>query len=113
MFYPSKSLATKNTPLLSSGQEGTLGYFSPWKNVVMYYDRCGSYNGLYVLGEAIKEKKILKIYQVRSLLKRWKMKMSKILVVVGSGNVHGNTDQLSDAFIKGAKELVMMLLKLY
>ena len=30
--------------------------------------------------------------------------MSKILVVVGSGNVHGNTDQLSDAFIKGAKE---------
>ena len=32
------------------------------------------------------------------------MKMSKILVVVGSGNVHGNTDQLSDAFIKGAKE---------
>ena len=31
------------------------------------------------------------------------MKMSKILVVVGSGNVHGNTYQLSDAFIKGAK----------
>lgn len=29
--------------------------------------------------------------------------MSKILVVVGSGNVPGNTDQLSDAFIKGAK----------
>lgn len=28
------------------------------------------------------------------------MKMSKILVVVGSGNVHGNTDQLSDAFIR-------------
>ena len=60
IFYPSKSLATKNTPLLSSGQEGTLGYFSPWKNVVMYYDRCGSYNGLYVLGEAIKGKENIK-----------------------------------------------------
>lgn len=60
IFYPSKSLATKNTPLLLSGQEGTLGYFSPWKNVVMYYDRCGSYNGLYVLGEAIKGKENIK-----------------------------------------------------
>lgn len=30
--------------------------------------------------------------------------MSKILVVVGSGHIHGNTEQLSDAFIKGAKE---------
>lgn len=30
--------------------------------------------------------------------------MSNILVVVGSGNHHGNTDQLSDAFIKGTQE---------
>lgn len=30
--------------------------------------------------------------------------MSKILVVVGSGSLRGNTDQLSDAFIKGAQE---------
>ena len=31
--------------------------------------------------------------------------MSKILVVVGSGNIHGNTNALADAFIKGVHEV--------
>lgn len=60
IFYPPKSLITQNTPLLKSGQEGTLGYFSPWKNVVLYYGSCGSYNGLYILGEAVKGKEYIK-----------------------------------------------------
>lgn len=30
--------------------------------------------------------------------------MKNILVVVGSGRVHGNTDRLADAFIEGAQE---------
>ena len=29
--------------------------------------------------------------------------MKKILVIVGSGRKQGNTDQLADAFISGAK----------
>lgn len=53
IFYPPKSLDVNQTPLLESGSEGTLGYFAPWGDVVMYYGSCGSYNGLYVLGEAI------------------------------------------------------------
>lgn len=53
IFYPPKSLDVNQTPLLESGGEGTLGYFAPWDDVVMYYGSCGSYNGLYVLGEAI------------------------------------------------------------
>lgn len=60
IFYPPKSLVTQNTPLLMSGQEGTLGYFAPWKNVVLYYGSCGSYNGLYTLGHAVKGKEQIK-----------------------------------------------------
>lgn len=37
----------------SDGPFGTLAYFSPWGNVVMYYSECGEYPGLYIMGEAI------------------------------------------------------------
>lgn len=52
IFYP-EPLDTSDTPLLESGSVGTLAYFAPWDDVVMYYSRCGAYSGLYVLGEAI------------------------------------------------------------
>ena len=32
---------------------GTLAYFSPWGNVVMYYGAASQYPGLYILGEAV------------------------------------------------------------
>lgn len=53
IFYPPEALDTNQTPLLQHGGEGTLGYFAPWGDVVMYYGACSSYNGLYVLGEAV------------------------------------------------------------
>jgi Uncharacterized conserved protein len=58
--YPPQPLDTAETPLLQKGSTGTLGYFSPWGNVVMYYGECSSYNGLYVLGEAIKGSEYIK-----------------------------------------------------
>lgn len=53
IFYPPEALNTNQTPLLQHGGEGTLGYFAPWDDVVMFYGPCRSYSGLYVLGEAI------------------------------------------------------------
>lgn len=52
IFYPPKKLGTANTPL-ADAKAGTLAYFAPWGNVVLFYDRFGSYKGLYALGEAI------------------------------------------------------------
>ena len=51
IFYPPKALST------SGGMEGdcpagTLAYFSPWGNVVMYYGAASRYSGLYILGTA-------------------------------------------------------------
>jgi len=53
IFYPPKKLGTANTPL-ADAKAGTLAYFAPWGNVVMFYDKFGSYKGLYALGEAIR-----------------------------------------------------------
>lgn len=54
IFYPPQALAIQDTPLLKNGGIGTLGYFAPWNNVVMYYGSCEAYDGLYILGEVIK-----------------------------------------------------------
>lgn len=53
IFYPSEKLDTSDM-IESDGPFGTLAYFSPWGNVVMYYSECGEYPGLYIMGEAIK-----------------------------------------------------------
>ena len=52
IFYPSKELDVSNTPM-AKGPAGTLAYYEPWGDVVMYYDACGGASGLYALGEAI------------------------------------------------------------
>lgn len=52
IFYPSKKLDVNNTPM-AKGPAGTLAYYEPWGDVVMYYDDCGGANGLYALGKAI------------------------------------------------------------
>ena len=52
IFYPPTKLNTSNTPS-AEGPAGTLAYFEPWGNVVMYYGSFGRYRGLYDLGIAV------------------------------------------------------------
>lgn len=51
IFYPGK-LDTSEA-VSADAKKGTLAYFSPWGDVVMYYKDFGSYSGLYELGQAI------------------------------------------------------------
>ena len=53
IFYPPDKLDTGDTPLAEGGGEGGLAYFSPWGDVVMYYEAYGPYSGLYDLGTAV------------------------------------------------------------
>ncbi|MFX1503285.1 MAG: cyclophilin-like fold protein [Promethearchaeota archaeon] len=52
IFYPPKKLDTIDTPL-AKAQFGTLAYYAPWGDVVMFYGSFGSASGLYDLGNAI------------------------------------------------------------
>jgi hypothetical protein len=51
IFYPPKKLNTADTPR-ADAQEGTLAYYAPWGNVVMFFGSFGSAAGLYELGHA-------------------------------------------------------------
>lgn len=51
-FYPPQKLDTSDTPL-GSGEAGTLSYYSPWGDVVMFYDFCSPNGSLYGLGEVV------------------------------------------------------------
>ena len=53
IFYPPKKLKTDNTPLVKSASNGTLAYYAPWGDVVMFYGSFGSASGLYELGRAV------------------------------------------------------------
>ncbi|MEJ2279945.1 MAG: cyclophilin-like fold protein [Candidatus Lokiarchaeota archaeon] len=52
IFYPPKKLHTADTPL-ANAKFGTLAYYAPWGDVVMFYDSFGSASGLYDLGNVI------------------------------------------------------------
>jgi len=52
IFYPPKKLNTADTPQ-ADARAGTLAYYAPWKDVVMFYGRFGSAAGLYELGYAV------------------------------------------------------------
>ncbi len=54
-FYPRQKLDTTSTPL-SSGEAGTLSYYAPWGDVVMFYDYCDPNGSLYGLGEVVSGK---------------------------------------------------------
>lgn len=54
-FYPPQKLDTSDTPL-SSGEAGTLSYYFPWGDVVMFFDNCNPNGSLYGLGEVISGK---------------------------------------------------------
>lgn len=50
-FYPEK-LSTEDTPL-SGGEPGSLSYYEPWGDMVMFYAPCTPNNSLYELGTAV------------------------------------------------------------
>jgi hypothetical protein len=52
IFYPPKKLGTTDTSS-ADAQAGTLAYYAPWGDVVMFYNRFGSASGLYELGRAV------------------------------------------------------------
>jgi len=50
IFYPPMKLNTTDTPLADGGRAGTLAYYAPWGDVVMFYRGFSSAPGLYELG---------------------------------------------------------------
>ena len=52
IFYPPEKLNTTDTPQ-ADARAGTLAYYAPWGDVVMFYGSFGSAAGLYELGHAI------------------------------------------------------------
>jgi len=52
IFYPPKKLNTTDTPQ-ADAQAGTLAYYAPWGDVVMFYGSFGSAAGLYEMGHAV------------------------------------------------------------
>jgi hypothetical protein len=52
IFYPPKKLDTTDTPM-ANAKAGTLAYYAPWGDVVMFYEKFGSAGGLYELGKAV------------------------------------------------------------
>lgn len=52
IFYPPKKLNTSDTPK-ADARVGTLAYYAPWGDVVMFYGDFGSAAGLYELGRAV------------------------------------------------------------
>lgn len=52
VFYPPRELDTTNTPLAEGGA-GTLTYYAPWGDVVLFYDSFSANGSLYELGEAV------------------------------------------------------------
>ena len=52
VFYPPQELDTTDTPLAEGGP-GTLAYYAPWGDVVLFYDSFSANGSLYGLGEAV------------------------------------------------------------
>ncbi len=53
IFYPPKKLDTTDTPQSNSHETGTLAYYAPWGDIVMFYGDFGSAARLYGLGHAV------------------------------------------------------------
>ncbi len=52
IFYPPQELDTADSPLAASGA-GTLAYYAPWGDVVMFYGDYSENASLYELGQAV------------------------------------------------------------
>lgn len=53
IFYPKEKIPLKNG-IEGSGDSGTLAYFSPWGNIVLFYGKFSEYPGLFILGKAVR-----------------------------------------------------------
>ncbi len=53
IFYPPEELDISDAPLAEAAGAGTLAYYAPWGDVVMFYGDFGGAGGLYELGEAV------------------------------------------------------------
>jgi hypothetical protein len=53
IFYPPQKLDTADTPQANAHEAGTLAYYEPWGDVVMFYGRFGAAAGLFTLGRAV------------------------------------------------------------
>lgn len=58
IFYPPNKLNTESTPKATS-KIGTLAYYEPWGDVVIFYDDFRANNDLYELGHVISGEDIL------------------------------------------------------
>lgn len=54
-FYPTQKLDTSGTPL-SGGETGSLSYYEPWGDIVMFYAPCDPNSSLYELGTILSGK---------------------------------------------------------
>ena len=52
IFYPPQELDVNNTPVAEGGA-GTLAYYAPWGDVVMFYDNYSVNDSLFELGQAV------------------------------------------------------------
>lgn len=50
IYYPSEKLDVTNLKPAEDGSAGTLAYYEPWGNVVLFYDDFSATSGLYYLG---------------------------------------------------------------
>lgn len=53
IFYPPEGLDVAGAPLAESGEAGTLAYYEPWGDVVMFYGSFSPSGALYELGRAV------------------------------------------------------------
>ena len=52
IFYPPQALSVEDAPA-ASGEVGSLAYYKPWDDVVMFYGSIEPGNSLYELGKAV------------------------------------------------------------
>ena len=55
VYYPPQKLDIKDAPA-ANAEKGTLAYYAPWGDVVMFYEHYGQGNSLYELGNAVSGK---------------------------------------------------------
>lgn len=53
VFYPPEKLDVTDAPLAETGAAGTLAYYAPWGDVVMFYGSFSPNGALYELGRAV------------------------------------------------------------
>ncbi len=53
VFYPPEELDVTDAPLAETGEAGTLAYYEPWGDVVMFYGPFSPNGALYELGRAV------------------------------------------------------------